>query len=80
MSGNMYGLCCRYKGRMVRMTCRDGRTHVGRITRVDRQHVWLQPAGNYGAFGYGYYGWGGFGIPFAIGAITGLALAGAFFW
>lgn len=80
--GNIYGLCCRYRGRTVRLTCRDGGTHIGRITRVDRRRVWLQPIGNYGAFGYGFYGrYGfGFGIPFALGAITGIALAGAFFW
>ncbi|RSL32558.1 hypothetical protein D7Z54_15510 [Salibacterium salarium] len=80
--GNIYDLCCRYEGRTVRLSCRDGRTHVGIITRVDRKHVWLRPVGNRGAFGYGFYGgYGhGYGIPFALGAITGVALASAFFW
>jgi hypothetical protein len=83
MSSSMYSLCCKYHGKHVRLTCHDGRVHIGKITRVTREHVWLQPIGHHGGFGYGYYGYGrrfGFGIPFALGAIAGVALASAFFW
>lgn len=80
---NMYDLCCRYHGKTVRICGRDGRVHIGEITRVDRQNVWLRPnrrGFGYGFGGYGYGGYGGYGYPFALGAIAGIALAGAFFW
>ena len=78
---NVYNDCCRFHGQRVRITCRDGRVHVGRITRVNRDMVWIQPDNNFGGFGLGFFG-GGFGIGFgiALGAITGIALASAFFW
>ncbi|MGP4074951.1 hypothetical protein [Halobacillus sp. K22] len=77
---NIYGLCCRYHGRDVRLTGGDGRVHYGRITRVTRNHVWLRPFPGPRGYGFFFYGGYGFGIPFAIGAITGVALASAFFW
>ncbi|UOR13506.1 hypothetical protein [Halobacillus amylolyticus] len=91
---HIYNLCCRYEGRKVRIAGHDGRNHVGHITRVDRDRVWLRPEGNWGAFGYGafggyggygyggygYGGYGGYGYPIALGAIAGIALASAFFW
>ncbi|MFC0524895.1 hypothetical protein ACFFGV_15050 [Pontibacillus salicampi] len=83
MSGpDMYHVCRRYVGRPVRLTLRGGRSHVGEVTRVSRSHVWVRPLGNQRGFNYGFYGYpyGGFGVPFALGAITGVALAAAFFW
>ena len=81
---NFYDLCCRYHGKEVRITCRDGRVHRGEITRVTRDMVWIRPAGGLGGYGLGFDGWGfgGFGIGFgiALGTITGIALASAFFW
>lgn len=82
---NWYNQCCRYHGRKVRITCRDGRVHVGEITRVNREMVWIRPASGLGGYGYGFGGFGGFGgfrlgFGIALGAITGIALASAFFW
>ena len=76
-----YNLCCRYHGKTVRITCRDGRVHTGEITRVSRDMVWIQPSGNLGGYSLGF-GFGGFrfGFGIALGAITGIALASAFFW
>ncbi|MCA0971474.1 hypothetical protein LCM20_12785 [Halobacillus litoralis] len=73
---NMYDRCCRYIGKDVRLT-HEGRVHYGRVTRVDRNYVWIRPSRGPGGYGYFY---GGFGIPFALGAVTGIALASAFFW
>ncbi|KGP71860.1 hypothetical protein [Pontibacillus yanchengensis] len=83
MSGpDFYHVCCRYHGKPVRLSCRDGRSHVGEITRVTRTHVWIRPLEGPRGFNYGFYGfgYGGFGVPFALGALTGVALASAFFW
>ncbi|MFF2755248.1 hypothetical protein ACFVR1_16025 [Psychrobacillus sp. NPDC058041] len=86
---HLYNQCCKYHGQRVRITGRDGRVHVGEITRVNRQMVWIRPTQGLGGYGMGYYGgyggyggwgWGGFGIGFAFGAITTIALAAAFFW
>ena len=80
----LYNQCCKYQGRNVRITCRDGRVHVGEITRVSRNMVWIRPTGSLGGYGYGFYGGyrrnRGFGIGIALGAITGIVLASAFFW
>jgi hypothetical protein len=88
---NYYNLCCRYQGRHVRIDDRRGNVHVGRISRVTRSHVFIQPTrhrGNNGYGGYGYGGYGGYygdygygeGYGLALGAITGIALASLFFW
>lgn len=83
---DFYDLCCRYHGRTVRITCRDGSVHVGEITRIRRDMVWIRPAEGLGGYGLGFGGFGGygrfggFGIGIALGAITGIALASAFFW
>ncbi|RDY67989.1 hypothetical protein DXT76_18840 [Halobacillus trueperi] len=79
---NIYGLCCRYKGRSVRIAGRDGRVHFGSITRVSPHQVWLLPSRGPGGFGYGFYGgYGyGYGYPIALAAIAGITLAAAFFW
>ena len=44
--------------------------------------VWIRPTGNLGGYGLGFggFGFGGFGVGIALGAITGIALASAFFW
>ncbi|MEK4487038.1 hypothetical protein MHH81_15935 [Psychrobacillus sp. FSL H8-0484] len=78
----LYNQCCRYHGKRVRITCRDGSVHVGEITRISRNMVWIRPDDNHGGYGLGFFGFGGFGFGFgiALGAITGIALASAFFW
>lgn len=86
---DMYNMCCQYHGKRVRISDNQGRMHVGTITRVDRKQVWLMPVGGMGGYGFGWgggwgggfgYGGGGFGYGIALGAITGIALATAFFW
>ncbi|WP_172373310.1 hypothetical protein [Sporosarcina jiandibaonis] len=79
---NFYDLCRRYHGRNVRITCRDGRVYRGEITRVTRDMVWIRPFDGLGGYGLGFggFGFGGFGIGIALGAITGIVLASAFFW
>ncbi|WP_246938510.1 hypothetical protein [Bacillus pinisoli] len=88
MSHDIYGLCCRYQGKVVKINEHNGRVHYGRITRVSRNNVYLEPIGSrgglggYGYWGYGYgygYGYGG-GYRVALGVIAGVALAGLFFW
>ncbi|QOV09498.1 hypothetical protein JNUCC6_12585 [Viridibacillus arvi] len=85
MEMSVYDQCCNHHGKTVRITCHNGRVHVGRITRVERDMVWIQPAGGLGGFGLGFFG-GGFGFGFgtgfgiALGAIAGIALVSAFFW
>jgi hypothetical protein len=84
----MYGLCCRYQGKTVRIREHNGREHVGRIARVSPNRVYIEPVGGrgrLGGYGYGFdgrgYGYGyGFGYGIALGAIAGIALAGLFFW
>lgn len=90
----VYNQCCSFHGKTVRINCHDGKVHVGRITRVDRDMVWIQPAGGLGGFGQGFFGDGGFGFNrgfgfrrgfgfgfgIALGAIAGIALVSAFFW
>ena len=77
----VYNLCCKYHGQRVRITDKQGKVHVGRITKVDQHMVWIRPENNLGGYGFGFWGFGpGFGVGIALGAITGIALAGAFFW
>ena len=65
----------------MRITCRDGRVHVGEITRVNRNIVWIRPDAEFGGYGLGLFGEGfGTGFGIALGAITGIALASVFFW
>ncbi|KKI88666.1 hypothetical protein WQ54_29550 [Bacillus sp. SA1-12] len=85
MSQHYYGLCCRYNGKVVRIHERNGRVHVGRICRVTPNKVFIEPMrqrSGYGLGFYGGYGYGGYGYPYGIGLgfITGIALAGLFFW
>jgi len=77
---DMYNLCKQYHMKMVYITDKQGKRHVGRITNVDRRMVYIQPRGGFGGYGFGYWGGGGFGYGIALGAIAGIALAGAFFW
>ncbi|QKY68845.1 hypothetical protein [Lentibacillus sp. CBA3610] len=88
-AGYFYDLCCRYKGRSVKITTRDGGVHRGIIKHVDRHRVYIQPLNQckgLGGFGYGGfygpgYGYGpGLGYGIALGAIGTLALAPLFFW
>ena len=75
-----YNLRCQYQGRRVRITDKQGNTHVGRITKVDNRRVWIMPDGNYGGYGIGFWGFGGggFGIGLLLGGIAGIALATLF--
>jgi hypothetical protein len=87
MSQRWYDVCCKCRGQVVRIHDKFGRVHVGRITRVTPNKVYIFPTGirnrNLGGFGLGYYGYGfgpGFVYGIALGAITGIVLAGLFFW
>ncbi|GGK04593.1 hypothetical protein GCM10007063_28650 [Lentibacillus kapialis] len=80
-------LCCKYKGRPVRITTRDGEVHRGTIQNVDHHRVFIQPFHhrNIDGFGYGFYspGYGyrpGFAYGIALGAIGTLALLPFFYW
>lgn len=79
---DLYNTCCQYHGKRVRIREKCGKMHVGTITRVDRGMVWIMPdRGMGGGYGFGWgWGGGGFGYGIALGAIAGIALAGAFFW
>ncbi|MFQ3543423.1 hypothetical protein Q7A53_05005 [Halobacillus rhizosphaerae] len=77
--GDLYGRCRQFHGRPVRIACHDGRTHLGEVTRVDRDRVWIRPLNGNRGFGYGYYGWG-YGYPVAFAAIATIAVASLFFW
>ena len=78
-----YNLCCQYQGKRVRITDKQGKVHVGHITKVDNKQVWLMPDGRYGGYGIGFwggYGGGaGFGYGILLGGIAGIALASFFF-
>ncbi len=51
-----YHLCKNHQGKVVRITERGGRVHVGRITRVTRDRVFIAPVGGGPrGFGYGYW-------------------------
>lgn len=73
--------CRRYMGDRVVITEKCGRRHIGRLTRVDREMVWIIPEREFGRYGIGYWGFGrrDFGVGIAIGAIAGIVLASAFF-
>lgn len=91
-----YDLCCKYRGKMVCITDNRGQKHIGRITKVDGEMVWIMPyrgcggRGSRGGYGLGYWGFGGgfgygygssgFGYGIALGAILGIALVGALRW
>ncbi|MDQ0228901.1 hypothetical protein [Metabacillus malikii] len=81
MSQHYYHLCCRYNGKVVRINDSYGRVHVGKICRVTPHKVFIQPLNQRPGYGFGYYGYG-YGYPYGIGLglITGIALAGLFFW
>ena len=78
---NAYDLCNKYMGRRVCITDNQGRKHVGRITKVDNECVWIMPDGP-GSYGIGFWGFGrpGFGYGLALGVVTGLVLAPLFFF
>jgi hypothetical protein len=39
-------LCNRYMGKVVRIHDKSGREHVGRITKVTNEKVWIEPVEN----------------------------------
>lgn len=82
MGENYHKMCHENIGKNVYITEQCGKRHYGRIVRVDRDHVYLQPLGrrgfSYGGF-YGGYGYN-WGYPIALGAVAGVALASLFFW
>ncbi len=80
-----YNLCCKYHGKRVRISDSSGRVHVGEITRVDRNQVWILPDRQSRGFGLGFWGFrrpglAGFGIGIAFGTIIGIALAPLLFF
>ena len=81
-SSEAYQACCNHHGKRVRISCKDGAVHVGRITRVEKDQVWILPDRRFGGYGFGYWGFGGpgFGVGIAIGAIAGIVLAPLFFF
>ncbi|MBB5323008.1 hypothetical protein HNQ34_000085 [Anoxybacillus tepidamans] len=79
MSQRWYDVCCRYHGQIVRIHDRFGNVHIGRITHVTPNRVYIVPVGQkkLGGFGYGYIGWR-FGYGIALAAIIGITLIGLF--
>lgn len=69
-------------GKRVCITDKEGRRHFGRITRVERDMVWIMPDRNFGGYGLGYWGFGRgrFGVGIAIGFIAGIVLAPLLFF
>lgn len=86
MSPHWYHVCCRYRGKVVRIHDKFGNVHIGRIIRVTPTRVYIAPVGarNLGGFGYSFVGWGwgygwGYGYGIALAAIAAIALI-ALFW
>ncbi|MBU9713844.1 hypothetical protein [Evansella tamaricis] len=77
-----YDLCCKHRGKVVRIYDRSGKEYIGKIANIDKTYVWLEPVHHPpSGFGYGYYGGWGYGwFPIALAAIGGFALGTAFFW
>ncbi|SDZ02937.1 hypothetical protein SAMN05421736_105142 [Evansella caseinilytica] len=76
-----YDLCCKHKGKVVRICDIYGKEYVGKIAYVDRTYVWLEPTSYAPGYSYGWgWGYGGFFFPVALAAIGGFALGAAFFW
>lgn len=91
MSCSSYDLCCRYQGQVVQIREQSGREHVGRITQVSSDRVWIDPYfdnypprinNNYNDRNYqtNHYSHYGYGYPIAIGFISGIILASLFFF
>jgi hypothetical protein len=55
----LYDICCRYHGRVVRIEDRSGRVHFGRITDVAKDSVIFRPLKKKSRTndGYGYRGY-----------------------
>lgn len=65
-----YHMCNRGIGRAVEIRTKDGRIHRGIIHRVDSRRVYLRGMPRrrqFGGFGYGYPGWGGWGFGWGFG-------------
>ncbi|MCY8490813.1 hypothetical protein [Bacillus atrophaeus] len=84
-----YHLCRKHQGKVARITEKNGRVHVGRITHVTNSKVFITPVhqSGPGGFGLGFYGgyYGGYGYGYGaygigLGFIAGVALAGLFFF
>ncbi|WP_019415276.1 hypothetical protein [Paenisporosarcina sp. TG20] len=73
---DLYNVCCRYHGKNVRITCRDGRVHMGEITRINKDTVWIRPTGNLGGYGYGFFG--GYGRGGGYGGYGGYGRGGGY--
>lgn len=86
-----YDICCRHKGKHVRIVDLSGKEYHGKIVNVDTQYVYLETENRgFSGFGYGYgggYYYPGYPpypyrpvVPIALAAIGGFALGAAFFW
>lgn len=74
-----YSQCCRYHGQVVRIQDKSGREHIGRVSRVTEDRVYLDSPydSRYGGYNDNYYG--GWGFSIGLGFIAGIALAALFF-
>lgn len=77
-----YELCSRHQGKVVTISEKCGRVHVGKIVSVDHQNVYIEPiTRGVSSFNWGFWGFGApFFFPVALAAIGGFALGAAFFW
>ncbi len=53
-----HSLCRRYTGKTVKITDRSGKVHVGRISRVSGEKVYIEPLKSRRGYGYGFFGGG----------------------
>ncbi|MDG4656828.1 hypothetical protein P6P90_09860 [Ectobacillus antri] len=49
-----YHLCCQYNGKVVRIQDKSGNYHIGRITKVSDDSVWIEPIRQRYNRGFGY--------------------------
>lgn len=61
---NYYDVCNQHKGKIVQITEKCGKIHVGKIIQVDPDYVWLERTNSFQGFGYGYSGHGQYGYGY----------------
>lgn len=85
MSCSTYDLCCKYQGQVVQIREHSGREHVGTITRVSNDRVFITPHYDHSPqrlhhYNSHFYQPFGYGYSIAIGFISGIILASLFFF